>query len=773
MEPVDPKNPPTESLSTDLPTTSSENLALSKKMNQVPIDFRSLNKINLKETLETKRNILEGDRIDLIKARLSKDFYLENSLENESIEQFIERCECNYKNSILSLKDSLIEFLKEESKSEEEINDFIFNELVVKESEEYLKALKEIKGETVLNKGLEKAKELLNTKAMQWYMGLSVNQKRAVSFGIGSVVGLAAGAAGSIGVTSYLGWRAARMAVGGMASAWAGERVDKKWTLEEVEANKQKEIEDLKADQRLSLEEKTKGFADIEKRYKKEKLKVNAIRVGARVGAAGVAGLFAGAIEHDFVANGTTKSVVENHNVVKPRSINENKFSPRKPFEPAPIKTAVTGETPSLSKDQLSEIKPVTPEPASAVVQPTETVTKPATPTSQMTVTEKLFVKPEILVHEVKAGDSAWKILQDTLKQGEKFKELSEAQKTYVLSALTNKVLKNPGDYGIGEDGVLKIGTKTDFTKLFEDEKELGKIFDKARGLTKSQAENILQNNKKIETWVKQNPDELLTKEKVSEILNQEIEVEPEPDPVVDGSSEVIIKNNEVKPINPEPAEVEEGLNEGNTMLAGGVGMATIASARVLESDHVGKDKTEEENQKGKLVEDINEAKKRLGILENQKNQNIGAVNSIRSMSSDSREMVRRAVSNDEVEKHLSADLDNIYGKKGFLGIGKVAGMNTKEWKEVALINAQKFLAYYTNPEDSDLPKKVLESLLVSEAHRNLVGYIDFLKSQAGEDVIPYESETIVNYLKRLGKFVAEHSEVANTGAGVELKKAA
>jgi hypothetical protein len=222
-----------------------------------------------------------------------------------------------------------------------------------------------------------------------------------------------------------------------------------------------------------------------------------------------------------------------------------------------------------------------------------------------------------------------------------------------------------------------------------------------------------------------------------------------------------------------EVAEVEEGLNEGNTMLAGGVGMATIASARVLESDHVGKDKTEEENQKGKLVEDINEAKKRLGILENQKNQNIGAVNSIRSMSSDSREMVRRAVSNDEVEKHLSADLDNIYGKKGFLGIGKVAGMNTKEWKEVALINAQKFLAYYTNPEDSDLPKKVLESLLVSEAHRNLVGYIDFLKSQAGEDVIPYESETIVNYLKRLGKFVAEHSEVANTGAGVELKKAA
>ena len=112
--------------------------------------------------------------------------------------------------------------------------------------------------------------------------------------------------------------------------------------------------------------------------------------------------------------------------------------------------------------------------------------------------TEKLFSDPSVLVHEVKAGDSTWKILKDTLENNGQFKGMTEAQKTYVLSTLTNKALQHPENYGLGRGGAIHIDDKTDFTKLFENTKEVKSIFNKAEqtiATGSAQEISILENN--------------------------------------------------------------------------------------------------------------------------------------------------------------------------------------------------------------------------------------------------------------------------------------
>ena len=153
-------------------------------------------------------------------------------------------------------------------------------------------------------------------------------------------------------------------------------------------------------------------------------------------------------------------------------------------------------------------------------------------------------------------------------------------------------------------------------------------------------------------------------------------------------------------------------------------------------------------------------------------------------MQSDSRRLVAEIVSNDQIEKHLNTDIDAIYGKKGILGFGRVYGVRTKDWNEISGQNAAKVIDFYNNPENSELPKKVIESLAVSQKHRNLVEYIDSLRGEArgavsgfvginGTDVVPYEKETVADYLRRLGKFIMEHPKPEVQKDGVELKRVA
>jgi len=124
---------------------------------------------------------------------------------------------------------------------------------------------------------------------------------------------------------------------------------------------------------------------------------------------------------------------------------------------------------------------------------------------------------------EVQKGDSIWKIAAKQLEQrfGDKFNSLNEAQKTYVIDAIKDKVAAHPEKFGLTDIDQLKVGQKIDFSSIFEKNEELQKIFEKAGNLTPQQTENILHHNQEILNWLKAHPHEALTGEKVEQILHQ------------------------------------------------------------------------------------------------------------------------------------------------------------------------------------------------------------------------------------------------------------
>ncbi len=96
---------------------------------------------------------------------------------------------------------------------------------------------------------------------------------------------------------------------------------------------------------------------------------------------------------------------------------------------------------------------------------------------------------------------------------------MDEAQKKYILSILANEVMKEPTKYGLQADGIVRVGETIDLGPLFKDVEKLKDIFEKANKLTPEQKASILENNRKIAAWVKEHPTDMLSTDKVNEIL--------------------------------------------------------------------------------------------------------------------------------------------------------------------------------------------------------------------------------------------------------------
>src|SRR3989344_2130474 len=225
---------------------------------------------------------------------------------------------------------------------------------------------------------------------------------------------------------------------------------------------------------------------------------------------------------------GATKSALETKGG-KLGSIEEHRLSPRKGFEPPPTKPQ-TGP--------VAPIEPIPPPKVSVATEPiAPKVAVPSEPSETLaSPVEKIISDQALLKHDVVAGDSTWKILEKTLDHNDQFKGMTEAQKTYVLSIMTNKALQHPENYGLGHEGAIHIGDKTDFSKLFENTKEVKSILDKAQETISpgsAQENSILTNNAKIADWVKENPNVKITNDKVAEILATKPKVEVIPEPVV------------------------------------------------------------------------------------------------------------------------------------------------------------------------------------------------------------------------------------------------
>lgn len=801
------------------------------------------------------------------------------------------------------------------------INNEIFKELVEKENEEYIRIFKEKNKKGLLDRGLENVKDVLDSKVFKWYLGLSKNQRRALSFTLGGMVGLAAGAAvapGMAGVATYLGWRAIRFGVSGFFGSKASEWANKKWSLEDLEAEKNKAIEDLKNTD-LSLDEKSKGLTDIEANFKKAKIMLSAKRIGSTIAAGAGAGMLTG------LAEGLTTGVNASANVTEttPKSVNEEVFKPL-------------------------------------------VFNKPVTEDGYNTNVESLFNDKTVLTREVKSGDSTWKILGNAIEKSKLFEKITgdpkiiEAKKDFILSNLIN-------ENNLANSGPLKVGDKVDFTKVFDNKEKIEKLFEKAENISNENIINIWTNNEKIEAWLTDpaNKGKPLTPDVVKEILKQKVEpktfafnqkpIQTEPPKIIldetikqagleepklegaiaelsaqnsdsvggesgdlDSSEEAQLVQNlktQIEDTDKEEAGILDGIesrgkkiNElremtqrlmSESIAAEKSGKKELSeeifnkylvlskeveiinhkmryehmslseadeqmdeleklSAHVLASskrerlqdpsdtsferdieklkkhqeaygrmrarieglEESGKTLTQEEKDFLERVKErqleTNQTKSEIkgyiksGVIPPEIAQNeVGVAagegdavslsnvstekvtniedyrnKGIRTMAGDSKKLVAEIVSNEKIEEHLRADVNNIYGKKGIFGIGKVEGINTPEWKEISEQNAAKVLGFYAKPENSDLPKKIIEKLTVSREDRDLVEYIDGLRNEAksaasgflgmaGSDVSPYNNETVGEYLRRLGKFIMEHPKVEIPNSVSGMRRAA
>ncbi len=126
-------------------------------------------------------------------------------------------------------------------------------------------------------------------------------------------------------------------------------------------------------------------------------------------------------------------------------------------------------------------------------------------------------------IFEVKAGSSVWKTAEEYLKQnfGERFSELNEAQQTHLVDQIKDRIAEDPSRFGM--DGVSNIdivqaGQTIDFSSISGDETITG-MFESSTGLSEEAMKSIVENNEAVAEWVKNNPGQSLTTERVNEII--------------------------------------------------------------------------------------------------------------------------------------------------------------------------------------------------------------------------------------------------------------
>ena len=367
--------------------------------------------------------------------------------------------------------------------------------------------------------------------------------------------------------------------------------------------------------------------------------------------------------------------------------------------------------TPSVVGHKLSPRQGFDPSKSTSPIRqiPETIVPKPeVTPATPVPIIEKPFLPKESLVQEVKAGDSIWKLLGKTLDNSEQFKGMSEAQRTYVLSGLTNKMLASPTSYGIQDGGGIEIGAEVNFAEVLKNEEEIKNLLTKAGqtiGKGSAQEISILENNEKIADWVDTNPDKPLNQETVSEILNPKpkIEVPVAPMPKVPDIEIPIIET-------PPDSSTSE-----------------------------------------QLANEIAEAKARLSYLDDRPK--------FRSMSGDVSSL------DNVTELAFRNEIDGIYGNQGILGIGKVVGVDSKDWGEIKGLPAKEVLNYFRDPEaPSVLSNHILAQLRISEKHRSLVEQVTGLINQAQQvakvDFKPFDNgESMEVFIKRLGAFLMKQTK--------------
>lgn len=623
------------------------------------------------------------------------------------------------------------------------IHDSIFDELIKKEDESYRKALQERKDETLTDKSKEALKKAFNTKVGQWYLGLDWKTRLALSTGVITAAASVFGTVAAAGAFTYGAKRFGRgaLAFGGSTLARGG--TEKIMSEEKIKEEWDGEIEKLKNQTKdengnnISLEEKSRMISEINDKYEKmmknAKLTKAGVAVLAGAGTAAFVGLVGNEISTGGVKSsldsqgskgGTMSSDVHDHNSVK-------------------------------AVEHLQDI-----------------------PKVSSSGLESVFPDPETLKH-IKIGggvNSFWGTIGKGLEGNDQYSHFSEGQKERVISYFMNKGISSAGKYGLISDpdfGIkVEAGKEIDLSKLFGDPEEIKRVLNNAAKMTASEQQETINTATQINAYLKDHPGVKLTEDKVSEILNYKPKTEGVSEPT---ETKVSAKPSDISEDFPKiKEEVKFSPQEhlDNTVdqhiepiksptpetLVSDQASETAADKSVNQIDNP-KAKGWNESDADKLHEEIREAKKRLAKIEGQKKVTTEPQNSNQNPNLE-RAYFPEAKFSQEVEKAFRSEVDSIYGNKGLMGLGKVEGVDTKEWGEMARLPASKIVEYYTGDSaKSGLPVDVIEKLSKSRNHNFMMRQMAGLMEQTNGAVKPFEHENVEQFLKRLGGFVLKNHQ--------------
>lgn len=645
----------------------------------------------------------------------------------------------DYENQIDVIENKIKEALKpkdgeilgdeQQRELDKKIKEITFKFLVEEEHKEKQKNEREIKLETIGGKTLEALKYATGSKAFKWYINQNKWVRLGAMSGLATIVGMGAGSVAAGGALTYGGYRLARGAISLGASTSVASTLQgiKSLSIDELNKKEKEELDNLESSD-LARIEKEEKYNEIKNRYEKLRIQKGLIKTGATVAVGGLAGLGAGfaesyAGEVDLPSKGQSNL------------------------------SELSKENPSAPKAEIEHAEKNIETPKSEVEQPKPDEVKP------QVEKEALFDDPKIFEHNVSEGDNIWESIGGILEQNDKFKGLTEAQKTYILSTYTNEALQNADEIGIGAGGNIKVGDKLNFKSLFDDKKSFDELIEKAKNDIppgSAREASIIENNKKIKTWVSdpENRGKALTNDKVSEILStkpkSDIEKMFEPN-----SGEVPHNDVEgmVDPSQPERTSVQ--LENTDKVVApesesGGEFPYTISDTeRVLD-----------EARNGRPVSIENEDVAETGIEEQTGATKAPTIEDYTDASQPERtnavyreniKPVSDPMFETKVEGAFTAGIDDIYGRSRLLGLGRIQGVDTKEWALIKGLSASKVMEFYTgNSEEVDFPSNIANELSTSDRHRNLWKQMDGLMKASDGLVKPYQNENIAVFMRRL-----------------------
>jgi hypothetical protein len=159
------------------------------------------------------------------------------------------------------------------------------------------------------------------------------------------------------------------------------------------------------------------------------------------------------------------------------------------------------------------------------------------------------------------------------------------------------------------------------------------------------------------------------------------------------------------------------------------------------------------EKQEEKIKNEISVAEGRLKELEKGRNPNLERtyISDTKAYYSERDLMIR-------AEEAFRKEIGRMYGEKGFMGIGKKSGIDTKEWKDMSGLSAVGVVKYATgDSQNSGLSPQAVEKITKSSKHIAFLQQIVGLMEQTKGDIKPFEKENVEQFFKRLGEHVLKN----------------